>query len=1646
MVGVEAVAPLVRAATVALEVPEQSGVVQATGFFVAAGVVATCAHALGTSAGQAARRVRGTQPASSREFELEVVPEWSPPTGVSAVDLAFLRVVAPQEVGAALLSDVVEIGDRVWAFGHPVGQFRAGESALFTYQGASRLEAVDGTGPGTDGRVLGRVVGTPVGAGFSGSPVVNWRTGAVVGMLCTSNLAGSAHLVGAADIRHALAARAHLVVDEMANRAWLAALDDDQVRAGGWQYPGPTLRGYLTVAARAAQELPYPGVLPSDTPPPFADIYVAQGVTDQEDEAAADPWTPQQVRAAQAVVAGDGHAFVLGGPGVGKSTLLRSIVLAAAQEWQGDTPGRVVPVRVSAADLVVPRPLPEALAAAARVELSAVGTAQTPPPDFFAREPVAGLPWLVLVDGFDEIADVAARRAILTKLSGALVDESSPPYRFVIASRPLLADELERATARHWHARRFDVLPFTKEQVQRFATQWLRALAVADPEATAEVFVAELDRAGLAALARTPLLVTMLCQLFVSAPDQRLPHSRAQTYRRFVELMQEQQYVAGLRGIHAQVSAALDRYGPNAEAAAMREVDGSLDLVARLASVRRAGDTTAAATLLAAWTQERRPRHVPEHTWVGVLVELIRRSGLVVERAGDVVFIHQTILEHLAARFDAADPVASAAALRRLSSWQRRRPWFRGSWMAPEGDEPYLRFLLAEWTPSTPLTATLTRIASGGGLAGGKFIAACHADGVVVDRKALTAAVSTLARLAARRTEYANERMQAVETLRLLDDERAVGLYAALAVATRVRRHAGRRRSYDMNAAAVVALGRSARPLAADLLAQIAANRAARGDVRLEAARSLIRRGDPRAASMLTKLAVDKDVETVGNSVLTLNDGGADRLATLARSPGLSWRGRLEAAQAVAELGDPQAVILLAFLVADPSTPPSIRWQAGDTLVLRCQRGADALALAAGSEAVPHASRIVAASLLSLHGDPRAADLLTAIGADPAALATHRVLIMRTFAELGDPRAVDLAAAVAADASAGSVRVDAAEAVGEFDEEKAADLLTEIANTPRDADELHAAALALVRYGGARAAQSLAIAASVPQLPPDERYRAAVELARLNDPRAFDLLVPIAFDTEGTDTSRVLAIEAMARIDRARTADALFDLTRSGTQTPDQRYETAHLLRRFEDRRAADVFVAVAGTVAASPERRFKAATALADMADPRAADVLLALVDTLPAGELTHRREVAARLFWLQYGYTNAPDMASIEAPPAADAERPFAVHARRLLDASDVTARLAALFPAELSDPHAGLEERVHAAGVLAGLGDVASRDLLVRVATQDSGSHLPPGWDSLQAPVKAAIVLAEIGDESAADLLAALAHAPLDRHADRAAIEGRLTAAQLLVALGDPRSADALATLIADLAAVGRVFSEDAQDEARVGAGATLARLGDARAADLLVTVADDMAAATDLRHPSSTAGLRYQIAQVLTDLADPRALDLLAALATDHATADHTRAEATKSLTAQDEQRARAILAVVAANTALSGAARLDAARALLGFAAPEAPDLIHALATNPTVIGPTRCEAATVLASVGDDRAADALLHIAVDGTVFAMGRINAAQQLVAMGEDRAVDALHTVATDAAVDRGQRMSAARIRDELRRAASEPAPHQPDIDGL
>jgi len=136
-----------------------------TGFFIAPGLVLTCAHV--------------ANDAKQGEFSLYwngVAYPWSVLNSTASEwpDLALLSVKAPRDHPYVLLDAELQLWDDIYAYGYP-GNTPHGDSILLQYEGHSTANAAQ--------QRVSKLTGGQVEPGFSASPILSNRTGAVCGIL-----------------------------------------------------------------------------------------------------------------------------------------------------------------------------------------------------------------------------------------------------------------------------------------------------------------------------------------------------------------------------------------------------------------------------------------------------------------------------------------------------------------------------------------------------------------------------------------------------------------------------------------------------------------------------------------------------------------------------------------------------------------------------------------------------------------------------------------------------------------------------------------------------------------------------------------------------------------------------------------------------------------------------------------------------------------------------------------------------------------------------------------------------------------------------------------------------------------------------------------------------------------------------------------------------------------------------------------------------------------------------------------------------------------------------------------------------------------------------------------------------------------------
>jgi HEAT repeat protein len=1216
------------------------------------------------------------------------------------------------------------------------------------------------------------------------------------------------------------------------HRAQLRPGVDVRVTADQTTTLNSDLRSYLETAVRAAQEHPYPGVVPGLTPPPLTAVYLHQqaqplaaGISSVAAPADAAGGTAQMIEGespeivpAETVLDCAGDCVIVGDPGVGKSSLLRTTLIRLAQDMLAGSAGLEVPVQVLSAELVDARPLPEAIAAAVTTNLSTVGLLGSWGPEFFGRAPWDGARWLVLVDGLDEVLDPQARRQVLDKLRGIRDGQTPSPYRFVIATRPLAGSEFPSSAA--WPLRRFELQPFKLGEVGDFAKRWFAALGLSQPAQAATRFRRALDKAQLGDAARTPLMATMLCQLFAIDPARSLPTSRIEAYHEYVELLRTRQYFNQGGGIYAQTERVLGPYGSLATIAGTGLLNTAFDLIARLADSRLTGDARDAVELLETWTAGSRPRHVPVPAWRAFLAEILRGSGILTHHSGDFLFIHQTVAEFLGAQHVAGNAERSAAAFNHLfGHWLVVSPSSGLRWQPPEWDESYSRFLVGAWRGRPGLDEALSRLATSGGLKGCGFVVSLVTDGTVTDADLISEAACALAGIAASSSSRVTEVYAAAQELVQLSDSRGFDLLADLAAGARGADSA-------ISYGAAQWLVRHADVRGIDLLAGIVANVTVSPGTRHRSAEAVARLNRIQGTHLLVQLASEPTLAVLwrrrsAESLLRLNDPrGADLLAGLAADTALPIDGRVAAAEQLAQVGDYRSHDLLVDLLC----------------VAVMAEGRDAYKpVRDGKASLP----------------PQARDR-----AEPVGLAAMRAAVV--LARLGDDSASARLIAIATNAGNDpGIRELGVRALSKFNEPCSPDELLAIADDVQlSARNRSWAAIALTKLKDPRAPELLARMAVSPD--PAVRRRAVAAIDQLTDPRGRRLLAALAIDTSADSASRASAAEALGLLGDPRGPRLLAALAAEERVNSSERQQVRKTLQRLVSEIAHPWFFYIEEFD--GPDLRSRSAIST------RRRNSLLVV-----AGESIFEPSVRAVAFDGLVEFFDS-DSARLLKALAADNQVDPAVKKEANKACSRMTERLLdfdlPIFDAEFRLPRAtALAELGHPRGVksLAEIAVDADLDIAIRSGAAKALARFgdPAGSDQLAAMITDPDIDITLRCELAEELAATGDGRGVEQLFSIAADEDtggpvRCDAATTLARLGDPRGAQVLAEIAAEVATA---------STARCIATESLASLDDPSQARHLAFLAAD-----PQLHPAT----RIEAAEGLTRLGDRRGSELLAGM--------------------------------------------------------------------------------------------------------------------------------------------------------------------------
>jgi hypothetical protein len=776
------------------------GPMMGAGFFAAPGMVVTCVHVVGAGGDLQVHWERDGRPVQVAKVMpriMRLADRGRPIPALEAdyPDIAVLRISGLDghpcvDVDMAWPAQL----DSFLVFGYP----REGGAIRLT---PARLiyRGMNGTLP----TAYLDLASDTIKPGMSGAAVLNLRTGAVCGVVVASK--NAARPDGALAI-HWSAVTEDIGEVLVANRdfqstdlRWREAYRDSRTAAES-EAPAAQqarLQSYLSAARAAARQHPYTIA----GAPALSTVYLRQQLGVQVDQAGVggavpgrepadgpsrykDPNTGVAVDVIREalqrfdiddVLQRNDGALIVGAPGSGKSSLMRHLIEVSADSWLMAGRPEFVPALVHARVLLGSLPINKAIAGALRQDL---GTRldDIDLDALFAKPPMPGLPWLILLDGLDEIFEPERRQQVIDIIKRWWGD---PRYRFLITSRPL--PERELYLLRMVGIPTFEIQAFADDQLPELARRWFHALAVPRADEVVDLFIAQVRRARMAHLARNPLIATISCVVFANHPDRELPYSRADLYEAFITLF--------LKKVFAQqeflsfVKERVGVYGPQGPQAVDALAADLRTLIQDLAVSRFTGSELSLRANAEQLAARYRPPAVPQSAWKQVVGELLPQSGLISERAGDLVFNHETIIEYL------------AACARTMPS-RSRRPGARERWRLVTragSNESYALFVVALLRGrGTDLTERRPAVLQARKLLHARLVATVVHDGCAVKQEVVTAATRCLTKIATEKTTgipavlrrgiwWDDDCVMAAKALTLIDKNQGLDLLFTLA-------------------------------------------------------------------------------------------------------------------------------------------------------------------------------------------------------------------------------------------------------------------------------------------------------------------------------------------------------------------------------------------------------------------------------------------------------------------------------------------------------------------------------------------------------------------------------------------------------------------------------------------------------------------------------------------------------------------------------------------------------------------------------------------------------------------------------------------------------------------------------------------------
>jgi len=221
--------------------------------------------------------------------------------------------------------------------------------------------------------------------------------------------------------------------------------------------------------------------------------------------------------------------MIVGPPGSGKSMLLKNLTLVYAEGRLNDFPDWPVPILLELhrlnekPDLDLQRHLVDALARKG-----------FPKADRFVERNLGQGTLMLLLDGLDEV-NSAERPKVVGRIRDLMEMEKNRKCRVVITCRNAVyrgefACDVDQTV---------EIVEFSDQQIRAFLRTWEPHMP--RERSTEQLMQILRDRPRIMALARNPLLLTIIAYLYTDTPYV-IPHSRTEFYRRATEVLLDIQH------------------------------------------------------------------------------------------------------------------------------------------------------------------------------------------------------------------------------------------------------------------------------------------------------------------------------------------------------------------------------------------------------------------------------------------------------------------------------------------------------------------------------------------------------------------------------------------------------------------------------------------------------------------------------------------------------------------------------------------------------------------------------------------------------------------------------------------------------------------------------------------------------------------------------------------------------------------------------------------------------------------------------------------------------------------------------------------------------------------------------------------------